>query len=55
MSSGGSRSERSQIALDSLVTRNPQVESAGVFVAHKSGCMAGVALPPWVAERLLKP
>ena len=55
MSSGESRSERSQIALDSLVARSPQAESAGVFVAHTSGCKAGVALPPWVAERLLKP
>ena len=46
---------RSQVGLDNLVVRSPQVESAGVFVAHKSGCMAGVALPPWVVERLLKP
>ena len=53
MSSGGSRSGRSQIALDSLVTRNPQVESAGVFVARRAGCRARMTLPPWVAEQIL--
>ena len=42
---------RLQIALDNLVVRSPQVGSAGVFVAHTSGCMAGVALPPLVVER----
>ena len=42
---------RSQVGLDNLVVRSPQVESAGVFVARTSECMAGVALPPLDVER----
>ena len=42
---------RLQIALDNLAVRSPHVGSAGVFVAHTSGCMAGVALPSLVVER----